>query len=310
VKVAPRQARAGSRCAYLGRTRVIVSGRHGAAARSRDALESTLLPGTLHRVLPIASWWRCRAAWEYPRHRGSLWGVRPDDDLGRKGPPIARPDPSPRGLAEPAVAHRPGGRGGAVPGRGPRRLPEVPVLRRRPLERHRFATAGSLPAFSRGPPANLPTRARRVRDRSRRQAYAWTIPIAFPVTAELGAEAGARTDRRAREQHRRRGRGPSPSATSTRGNKGEVPEEVYGTERTTIRRDMVLKGANADKTHPPRRHPPRASQAEAPRSSGKSTCLPPRAVARLLAARCWNRVVAFQTRNPSTVRTSTRSSTG
>jgi len=125
--------------------------------------------------------------------------------------------------------------------------------------------------------------------------WAWTIPIAFPVTATL-----------ARTLH-----GGQPVAlTSTAGvpaailtvgdvyawDKPKYLRSVYGTERTDHPgADMVLVG-DADKTHlvggtlrvlPQPKHP----------KFGKYV-LPPRDVRRLLATRRWSRVVAFQTRNP------------
>src|SRR6266850_1362750 len=125
--------------------------------------------------------------------------------------------------------------------------------------------------------------------------WAWTIPIAFPVTATL-----------ARTLH-----GGQPVAlTSTAGvpaailtvgdvyawDKPKYLRSVYGTERTNHPgADMVLVG-DADKTHlvggtlrvlPQPKHP----------KFGKYV-LPPRDVRRLLATRRWSRVVAFQTRNP------------
>src|SRR6058998_1867860 len=125
--------------------------------------------------------------------------------------------------------------------------------------------------------------------------YAWTIPIALPVTAELA---------------RKLGRGETVALVNGAGavvatlaisdvypwDKAKYLKSVYSTERTDHPgADMVLKG-DADKTHllggtlrvlPQPKHP----------EFGKYV-LPPREVRRLLAARGWNRVVAFQTRNP------------
>ncbi|HLY36672.1 MAG TPA: sulfate adenylyltransferase [Candidatus Binatia bacterium] len=125
--------------------------------------------------------------------------------------------------------------------------------------------------------------------------YAWTIPIAFPVTA---ARAGTLE----------RGQ---PVALTTAADeriailtvgdvyawdKPKYIRAVYGTERTDHPgADMVLKG-DADKTHLvggtlrvlPQPHHPKL---------GKHV-LPPRDVRRLLASKGWERVVAFQTRNP------------
>jgi len=125
--------------------------------------------------------------------------------------------------------------------------------------------------------------------------YAWTIPIAFPVTAARGATLE---------------RGQTVALTTAAGeriailtvgdvyawDKPKYIRSVYGTERTDHPgADMVLKG-EADKTHlvggtlrvlPQPYHP----------KLGKHV-LPPRDVRRLLASKGWERVVAFQTRNP------------
>ena len=125
--------------------------------------------------------------------------------------------------------------------------------------------------------------------------YAWTIPIALPVTAELA---------------RKLGRGETVALTNSAGavvatlaisdvypwDKAKYLRSVYGTERTDHPgADMVLKG-DADRTHllggrlhvlPQPKHP----------EFGKYV-LTPREVRRLLAAKGWTRVVAFQTRNP------------
>jgi sulfate adenylyltransferase len=125
--------------------------------------------------------------------------------------------------------------------------------------------------------------------------YAWTIPIAFPVTRELAG--GIRS-------------GQTVALTSSAGavvatlevsdvfpwDKQKYLRSVYQTERTDHPgADMVLKG-DADKTHllggrlrvlPQPKHP----------QFGKYV-LSPRQVRGLLAQKGWNRVVAFQTRNP------------
>ena len=127
------------------------------------------------------------------------------------------------------------------------------------------------------------------------ERYAWTIPIAFPVTAELA---------------RKLARGQTVALANSAGavvatlaisdvypwDKTKYLKSVYGTERTDHPgADMVLKG-DADKTHllggrlrvlPQPKHP----------EFGKYV-LTPREVRRLLAAKGWTRVVAFQTRNP------------
>jgi sulfate adenylyltransferase len=125
--------------------------------------------------------------------------------------------------------------------------------------------------------------------------YAWTIPIAFPVTSALAG---------------RLGRGQSISLESSRGeivatlevsdvfpwDKKKYIKSVYQTERTDHPgADMVLT-QDADKTHliggtihvlPQPRHP----------QFGKYV-LSPREVRKLLRDKGWKRVVAFQTRNP------------
>jgi sulfate adenylyltransferase len=125
--------------------------------------------------------------------------------------------------------------------------------------------------------------------------YAWTIPIALPVTSELAGKLKA---------------GQKVALVSSAGNivatldisdvfewdKPRYIKSVYLTERTDHPgADMVLK-QDADKTHllggtiralPQPKHP----------KFGKYV-LTPREVRKLLAGKGWNRVVAFQTRNP------------
>ncbi len=125
--------------------------------------------------------------------------------------------------------------------------------------------------------------------------YAWTIPISLPVEAELAASLKA---------------GQRVALTNMAGeivatlditdvfpwDKKRYLKSVYGTERTDHPgADMVLVG-DATKTHllggtlrvlPQPKHP----------KFGKYV-LSPREVRRLLAQMGWNRVVAFQTRNP------------
>ena len=125
--------------------------------------------------------------------------------------------------------------------------------------------------------------------------YAWTIPISLPVTAELA---------------RRLGPGQEVALTNSAGkivavllvsdvfpwDKQKYLRFVYGTERTDHPgADMVLV-ADADKTHllggtirvlPQPKHP----------RFGKYV-LTPRQVRQLLEEKGWERVVAFQTRNP------------
>jgi sulfate adenylyltransferase len=125
--------------------------------------------------------------------------------------------------------------------------------------------------------------------------YAWTIPLALPVTAELAKSLKP---------------GQNVALTNSAGqivatlaisdvfewDKPRYLKSVYLTERTDHPGgDMVLKG-DADCTHlvggkirvlPQPKHP----------KFGKYV-LSPREVRKLLNEKGWNRVVAFQTRNP------------
>jgi sulfate adenylyltransferase len=127
------------------------------------------------------------------------------------------------------------------------------------------------------------------------QKYAWTIPLSFPVTDALAKTIKA---------------GQTVALTNAKGDvvatlavsdvfpwdKMRYLKSVYGTERTDHPgADMVLKG-DAAATHliggtirvlPQPKHP----------KFGKYV-LSPREVRALLRDKGWNRVVAFQTRNP------------
>lgn len=126
--------------------------------------------------------------------------------------------------------------------------------------------------------------------------YAWTIPLAFPLTEELAGQISA---------------GQKVALVNSKSevvatvevtdvfpwDKEKYLKSVYLTDRTDHPGgDMVLKGADADKTH---------------LLGGKIHVLPqpkneafgqyvlsPREVRKLLASQGWERVVAFQTRNP------------
>lgn len=125
--------------------------------------------------------------------------------------------------------------------------------------------------------------------------YAWTIPLAFPVTSELAGKLAT---------------GQRVALTNAAGevvamldvsdiypwDKPKYIKSVYLTERTDHPgADMVLKG-DADKTHllggairvlPQPKNP----------KFGKYV-LTPREVRKFLEAKGWDRAVAFQTRNP------------
>jgi sulfate adenylyltransferase len=130
---------------------------------------------------------------------------------------------------------------------------------------------------------------------SQGRRYAWTIPLALPVAGDLAAKLKA---------------GQRVSLVNARGeavatldisdvfpwDKPRYLKSVYLTERTDHPgADMVLKG-DADKTHllggrirvlPQPKHPAFGKYVRSPRE-----------VRKLLAEKGWNRVVAFQTRNP------------
>jgi sulfate adenylyltransferase len=125
--------------------------------------------------------------------------------------------------------------------------------------------------------------------------YAWTIPLALPVTTDLAGRLGA---------------GQTVALTSGAGqvvatlaisdvfpwDKPRYLESVYGTTRTDHPGgDMVLKG-DADKTHLVGGTLRVLPQPTDP-SFGRYV-RSPREVRRLLAEKGWKRVVAFQTRNP------------
>ncbi len=127
------------------------------------------------------------------------------------------------------------------------------------------------------------------------KVYAWTIPIALPVTAALAGQLKP---------------GQTVALTNTAGtivgtlaisdvfewDKPRYLKSVYLTERTDHPgADMVLKG-DADKTHLLGGTIRALPQPKNPKF-GKYV-LSPREVRKLLAAKGWNAAVAFQTRNP------------
>ena len=175
------------------------------------------------------------------------------------------------------------------------RLPEVPVSDADLSSVYRFGDGGLSPLTG---PMDEATYHRVldecVIERGGR-LYAWTIPIAFPVTAQLAQKLG-----RGQTVALVNGTGAVVATLALSDvypwDKAKYLKRVYGTERTDHPgADMVLRG-DADQTHllggtlrvlPQPKHP----------EFGKFV-LTPREVRRLLAARGWNRVVAFQTRNP------------
>ncbi len=176
-----------------------------------------------------------------------------------------------------------------------RRLPAVPVSDADLSSVYRFGDGGLSPLEG---PMDAATYHRVLEESVIEHGgalYAWTIPIALPVTRELAA---------------RLSRGQKVALTNGRGeivatleiadiyewDKRRYLHSVYQTERTDHPgADMVLRG-DADKTHllggrlrvlPPPKH-----------SRFGKYVLTPREVRKLLREKGWERVVAFQTRNP------------
>jgi sulfate adenylyltransferase len=125
--------------------------------------------------------------------------------------------------------------------------------------------------------------------------YAWTIPIALPVTAELAGRLSA-----GQEVALRNASGQVVGTLRLTDvypwDKPRYLRSVYLTERTDHPGGDMVLGGDADKTHlvggeirvlPQPKHP----------RFGKYV-LSPREVRRLLESKGWQRVVAFQTRNP------------
>jgi sulfate adenylyltransferase len=125
--------------------------------------------------------------------------------------------------------------------------------------------------------------------------YAWTIPISLPVTPELARRLSPGQEV-ALVDATDRVLGTLAINDVFSWDKPKYLARVYGTKRTDHPgADMVLV-ADADKTHLVGGKVSVLPQPKHPRF-GKHV-LSPRDVRRLLAAKGWNRVVAFQTRNP------------
>ncbi len=125
--------------------------------------------------------------------------------------------------------------------------------------------------------------------------YAWTIPLALPVTSELA-------------RHLSPGQQVALMNTSGRlvatleisdvfpWDKHQYLRKVYRTERTDHPGGDMVLGADADKTHLLGGSIQVLPQPKDPHFG--RYVLTPREVRRLLAETGWERVVAFQTRNP------------
>jgi sulfate adenylyltransferase len=128
------------------------------------------------------------------------------------------------------------------------------------------------------------------------EKYAWTIPIAFPVTSELAAtlESGETVALT----------GPEGDVVGTLEISDVYPwdkcaylSSVYGTGRVDHPgADMVLKGTDADKTHLVGGTIRALPQPKNPKFG--QYVLTPREVRAMLAETGWDACVAFQTRNP------------
>jgi sulfate adenylyltransferase len=125
--------------------------------------------------------------------------------------------------------------------------------------------------------------------------WAWTIPLALPVTGELAGKLRPGT-RAALANGRGEVIGDLEVDSVYAWDKPAYLKSVYGTERTDHPgADMALKG-DADKTHLVGGRIRVLAQPKNPKFG--RYILTPREVRKLLAGKGWNRVVAFQTRNP------------
>ncbi len=130
---------------------------------------------------------------------------------------------------------------------------------------------------------------------SKGHKYAWTIPIAFPVTAELAnqikeGQTVALTNPDGEVV------GTVEVASVFEWDKPRYIKSVYGTDRTDHPgADMVLKG-DADKTHLIGGKLRALPQPKNPHFG--QYVLSPRETRKLVADKGWDAVVAFQTRNP------------
>ncbi|HBO45575.1 MAG TPA: sulfate adenylyltransferase [Planctomycetaceae bacterium] len=125
--------------------------------------------------------------------------------------------------------------------------------------------------------------------------YAWTIPISLPATADLTKRLSVGQEV-ALVNSGGRVLGVLEISDVFEWDKQKYLAKVYGTERTDHPgADMVLKG-DADKTHLLGGSVRVLPQPKNPKF-GKYV-LSPREVRALLAEKGWDRVVAFQTRNP------------
>lgn len=132
------------------------------------------------------------------------------------------------------------------------------------------------------------------------ERYAWTIPLSFPVTAELAGKLSSgqkvAVSHICEESGEERVVGTLEVGDAFEWDKPRYLQSVYRTDRTDHPgADMVLKG-DADKTHLVGGELRALPQPKNPEFG--QYVLTPREVRRLIASKGWDSVVAFQTRNP------------
>ena len=198
------------------------------------------------------------------------------------------------GLAEPVSCTVTGAEQAALVDAA-KRLPAIPVSDADLSTVYRFGDGGLSPLTG---PMNEATWNRVLAEGAIEHAgkrWAWTIPLALPVTSELAGRLRPGT-RAALVNGRGEVIGDLDVDSVWAWDKAAYLKSVYGTERTDHPgADMVLKG-DADKTHLVGGRIRVLPQPKNPRF-GKYI-LTPREVRKLLAGKSWKRVVAFQTRNP------------
>jgi sulfate adenylyltransferase len=174
-------------------------------------------------------------------------------------------------------------------------LPKIPVSDADLSTVYRFGDGGLSPLTG---PMNEATWKRVLTDGAIEHGgkrWAWTIPLALPVTSELATKLKPGT-KAALVNGRGEVIGDLEVDSVYAWDKPAYLKSVYGTERTDHPgADMALKG-DADKTHLVGGRIRVLPQPKNPKF-GKYI-LTPREVRKLLAGKGWNRVVAFQTRNP------------
>jgi sulfate adenylyltransferase len=174
-------------------------------------------------------------------------------------------------------------------------LPRLPVSDADVSTVYRFGDGGLSPLTG---PMDRDTFDRVLDERAIRhngKPYAWTIPISLPVNAEL-ARRLAPGQEAALVDSAGRVLGTIQINDVFEWDKSRYLARVYGTERTDHPGADMVFVADADKTHLVGGDVKVLPQPKHPRF-GKYV-LAPREVRRLIVAKGWNRVVAFQTRNP------------